>query len=137
MIRIPKSIAQEMIDQSVKEAPIESCGYLAGKDGVAKTRIYMHNVDQSPEHFSFDPKEQFQALKQARNEGLSLLAVYHSHPESPARLSQEDIRLANDPTIIYIIVSLVESPPVIKAFKVQKADQDVKIDVVPVEIFQD
>ncbi|MEC9236446.1 MAG: SIS domain-containing protein, partial [Pseudomonadota bacterium] len=38
-------------------------------------------------------KEQFKVLKESRAAGLQLLSVYHSHPESPARLSLEDLRL--------------------------------------------
>ena len=66
----------------------------------------MTNIDNEPDHFSFEPKEQFAAVKDARNQGLSLMAVYHSHPETPARPSQEDLRLLKDPNMIYVIVSL-------------------------------
>lgn len=68
----------------------------------------MENVDHSPEHFSFAPKDQFAALKYARSNGLKILANWHSHPASPSRPSQEDLRLANDPTIRYAILSLFE-----------------------------
>ena len=36
-----------------------------------------------------------------------MLAVYHSHPESPARPSEEDIRLALTPGVVYVIVSVM------------------------------
>lgn len=68
----------------------------------------MTNVDHSPEHFSFDPKEQFAALRHARANQLQLLANWHSHPASPSRPSAEDLRLANDPNIRYAILSLHE-----------------------------
>jgi proteasome lid subunit RPN8/RPN11 len=45
--------------------------------------------------------------------------VYHSHPASPARPSQEDIRLAFDPSINYIIVSLVSPEPDLRAFLIR------------------
>lgn len=119
-IKIKKTIVQDMITHSQEAAPIESCGYLAGKDGFITHFFPMKNVDESPEHFSFDPKEQFSVLKQARNEGITLMSVYHSHPESPARLSEEDLRLLNDPNMIYIIVSLKEKDPDVKAYKIKK-----------------
>ena len=68
----------------------------------------MENIDHSPEHFSFAPKDQFAALKYARQNDLKILANWHSHPASPSRPSQEDLRLANDPTIRYAILSLHE-----------------------------
>lgn len=117
MLKITPNVRQEMIDLAVKESPIEACGYLAGVDDRVIFTIPMTNVDRSPEHFSFAPQEQFQAVKTARAQGLQLLAVFHSHPASPARMSEEDIRLANDPEMIYIIVSLLEIEPVIRGFK--------------------
>ena len=43
-----------------------------------------------------DPKEQLKAIKDMRANGLTPLGNWHSHPETPARPSQEDIRLAYD-----------------------------------------
>lgn len=117
-MRIPKNIRQEMIRLAQKDQPVEACGYLAGQEDEVQVIIPMTNVDQSPEHFSFDPQEQFQALKTARKQGLRLVGVYHSHPASPARLSREDLRLAIDPDLIYVIVSLAGPEPDIKAFRV-------------------
>ena len=109
---IPQNIIDELISQAQQDAPNETCGYLLGtssEDGDIVTENYeMENIDHSPEHFSFNPKDQFAALKYARSKGLKILANWHSHPASPSRPSQEDIRLANDPTIRYAILSLHE-----------------------------
>ena len=109
-MKIPKAIIDELISQARQDAPNESCGYLLGtnsEDGDTVTENYeMENVDHSPEHFSFNPRDQFAALKYARSKGLKILANWHSHPASPSRPSQEDIRLAND--IRYAILSLHE-----------------------------
>ena len=109
---IPQNIIDELISQARQDAPNETCGYLLGtssEDGDTVTENYeMENIDHSPEHFSFNPKDQFAALKYARSKGLKILANWHSHPASPSRPSQEDIRLANDPTIRYAILSLHE-----------------------------
>lgn len=101
-------IIDELIEQAEKEAPNESCGYLLGKDGVVTENYWMENIDHSPEHFAFAPKDQFAAMRYAREKGLTILANWHSHPASPSRPSQEDLRLANDPTIRYAILSLHE-----------------------------
>ena len=109
---IPENIINELINQAQQEAPNETCGYLLGittTDGDIVTENYwMENIDHSPEHFSFAPKDQFAALKHARCKSLKILANWHSHPASPSRPSQEDLRLANDPTIRYAILSLHE-----------------------------
>lgn len=131
MIRLPKGIVDEIAAQANAEAPNEACGYLAGTDGTVRKRYPMTNVDASPDHFTLHPKEQFAVLKQAREAGLTLLAVYHSHPETPARMSDEDIRLANDPNTIYLIHSLLDGGT--KGFTV---DRDKSVTEVPVEIFE-
>jgi proteasome lid subunit RPN8/RPN11 len=107
------------VRQSQSELPNEACGLLVGKDGLVQKHYPLTNTDRSPEHFAFDPKEQFQVLKEARAEGLQIVANYHSHPSTPARPSAEDIRLAYDPDIIYIILSLAAETPSIKAFHIQ------------------
>lgn len=120
MIKVDKEIVDAIFAQGQEELPNEACGYLAGKDGVVVKRIPMTNVDKSPEHFTLDPKEQFAAFKSAREEGLSLIAVYHTHPVTPARPSEEDIRLAFDPVISYVIASLSEGT--IKSFKIKGSE---------------
>lgn len=106
MIKIPKRILVQIAEHGKKEYPIEACGYLTGKENVVTDIIVMTNIDKSSVHFSFDPKEQFQALKYARSRGENLIAVYHTHPETPARMSEEDRRLANDTSMKYIIHSV-------------------------------
>ena len=96
---IPQNIIDELIAQAQKDAPNESCGYLLGADDKVSENYWMENIDHSSEHFSFAPKDQFAALRYAREHGLKILANWHSHPASPSRPSQEDLRLANDPTI--------------------------------------
>jgi proteasome lid subunit RPN8/RPN11 len=116
MIHIPESIVKAIINQARGELPNEACGLLTGNGDVVKKSYAMINTDNSPEHFSFDPKEQFAVLKESRAKGQKIIANYHSHPETPARPSEEDLRLALDPDIIYIIISLAAVDPDIKAF---------------------
>ena len=118
MIKIPKTIIEKIYQQARDEAPIEACGYLAGKDGLVEIIYPLHNVDQSTDHFSFDPKDQFKVVKEARAAGLQLIACYHSHPETPARPSEEDIKLAYDPNISYVIASIADGSEDIKSFRI-------------------
>ena len=115
---IPQSIIDQLISQARQDAPNESCGYLLGSDGVVTENYWMENIDHSPEHFSFAPRDQFTALRYARQKGLKILANWHSHPASPSRPSQEDLRLANDPTIRYAILSLLDGKPSLNSFKI-------------------
>ena len=107
-MKIPQNIIDQLIAQARQDAPNETCGYLLGRDDVVTENYWMENIDHSPEHFSFAPKDQFAAFRYARSKGLCILANWHSHPASPSRPSQEDLRLANDPAIRYAILSLHE-----------------------------
>jgi len=133
MIRIPRSIIDGIVLQARAELPNEACGLLAGRGEIAEHRYGMTNADASPEHFTFLPAEQFQALRSARSEGLDIIANYHSHPVTPARPSEEDIRLAFDPNILYVIVSLADAVPVVKAFHIRQGIAE----NVPVSILED
>lgn len=132
MIQIPRSIVEGIVLQARAELPNEACGLLAGKGTEAQKRFGMTNADASPEHFTFLPAEQFQVLRAARSEGLDIIANYHSHPVTPARPSEEDIKLAFDPNILYIIVSLAAAEPVVKAFHIRQG----VVENVPVEILE-
>ena len=113
---IPNDIYAQILDQARTEAPIESCGMLAGSEGKVSKLYPMTNADAAHDHFTLTPEEQFSVVKDIRAEGLTMLAIYHSHPLTPARLSQEDIRMALTPDVAYVIVSLANEPPVVKGF---------------------
>jgi len=121
-ISINQKVIDAVIDHAKRELPFEACGYLAAKNGTIIKHYELTNLDKSNEHFSMDPKEQFAAVKDMHAEDLKLAAVYHSHPETPARPSREDIRLAFDPQISYVIVSLAQPDPSIKSFKIREGN---------------
>lgn len=123
-MKLKKSVYDEIVKHAKEAFPVEACGYFAGKDGEITEVFRMKNVDNSSEHFSFDPEEQFKIYKKVRNMGLKILGVYHSHPYTPARMSEEDIKLAYDETISYAIVSLANKEPVMKIFKVINGKPD-------------
>lgn len=121
-MKIRKELFDEIVRQARAELPNEACGYVFGQDGVAEENYVMTNADQSPEHFSFVPQEQFDAVRAARARRQKIVGNWHSHPSSPARPSQEDIRLAYDPNITYFILSLAEETPVLHAFRIQSGE---------------
>jgi len=119
MLRIKKEIFDKIVEHGRQEAPLEACGYLAEKDGLICKYIEMKNVDRSPIHYSMDPAQQFAAVKNCRDEGFTIRAVYHSHPETSAYPSAEDVKLAYDPSLSYVIVSLAKEKPSINSFTIK------------------
>ena len=118
MLKIPQQIIDDITDHARLGLPEEVCGYLAGTGRDVTRQFRLTNFDHSTEHFSFGPAEQFQVVREARKAGLEILGNYHSHPETPARPSAEDIRLAYDPSISYVIVSLAAEHPDVKSFRI-------------------
>ncbi len=117
-----------ILQHCVQGFPNEACGLLAGTmEGTVKTvtKVYLlKNIDESREHFSMDPKEQLAAIKDARKNGAVLLGNFHSHPETPSRPSEEDKKLAYDPSLEYLILSLQDQKhPVLKAFGIDSEKQ--------------
>lgn len=133
MMKIQRELVEEMIAQARRELPDESCGYLLGTGEKVTAHYPMTNADHSPEHFSFLPREQFAALRHARSKGLQVVGNWHSHPSSPSRPSQEDIRLAYDQDITYFILSLAEETPVLNAFRIREG----KAERIPLEITEE
>lgn len=132
-LEIPKGIFEQMLEHAKTEAPIEACGILAGRDGRAEKLYKMTNRDNKGDHFMMVPQEQFRVAKDIRSSGLEMLVIYHSHPDTPARPSAEDIRLALTPDVTYVIVSLRDDPGrVVKGFLIEEGD----ITEVPVKILE-
>jgi len=132
-LEIPSNIFEQMLEQAKAEAPIEACGILAGSRNRVEKLYKMKNADKSTAHFMMEPKEQFAVVKDIRSAGLQMLAIYHSHPETPARPSPKDIRLALTPDVTYVIISLQDlSSPVIRGFLIENGN----VKEVPVEISQ-
>ena len=118
MLSIPRNIYDALISHARRDFPLEACGILGGNDGVVTEHYPMTNTDRSNEHFTMDPKEQFAVVKDLRSKGTSMAAIYHSHPETPARPSGEDIRLALTPDVSYVIISLADQEPVLRSFRI-------------------
>lgn len=124
-ITISKKDYEAVCRHAFAELPDEACGLLAGydrEDGVRVIqKVYLlTNIDHTNEHFSIDPSEHLAAIKDMRANGLSPLGNWHSHPETPARPSQEDLRWANDSRASYLILSLADRDnPVLNGFHVE------------------
>ena len=119
MMKIASRVIVDLIQHAKDKAPIEACGYLAARDDGVVSFYPMTNMDASEEHFTLDPKEQFDAARDMRGKGLRLAAVYHSHPATPARPSREDIKQAHDPELSYVIISLKGTIETVKSFKIK------------------
>jgi proteasome lid subunit RPN8/RPN11 len=118
MLKIPKRIQEALFAQAQRENPLECCGLLAGKGDQVTHHYQIKNGDQSPTTYLMDPREQFWAFGNMRQNQLDLLAIYHSHTHTPAYPSATDVRLAFYPESHYLIMTLMNSSPVMRIFKI-------------------
>lgn len=116
---VPSHLVSEIISHCRKVYPHEACGILAGKKRAVKKIYKMTNIENSGVSYMMEPKEQFIVMKEMREEGLDMVAIYHSHPHSDAYPSPRDIKLAFYTETVYVIVSLINEPK-IKAFTINE-----------------
>ena len=121
-LNIAKNLFDEMISHCKEAHPNEACGILAG-NGEEVFKVYkMANIEKSPVSYEFDSREHIKAIRDMRENNHTMLAIFHSHPSSPAYPSAKDMNLAFYEDCIYVIVSLIEKQPVVKGFLIREGD---------------
>lgn len=116
---IPKEILSEIISHCKDTYPYEACGILAGKDRVVKKIYKMTNIEKSSVSYMMESGEQFKVMKELREQGLEMTAIFHSHPYADAYPSRRDIKVAFYEDSFYVIVSFIHKEPLIKAFEIK------------------
>jgi proteasome lid subunit RPN8/RPN11 len=107
-MKISRAQLDEVIAHAHGDAPNECCGYMRLDDGHVDEVFRAQNLRNSPYGYEIDPKSLL-AANDLDDEGFGV-AIYHSHPRSPAEPSQTDINLAHYPHWLYVIVSLADEP---------------------------
>lgn len=127
---LPPEQADFLLRHTAQEMPYEACGVLAGIGDKVIEVIPLKNSSANPRHhYHLDDHAYTQALFRLQKSGLSLLAFYHSHPESEAVPSPEDIRQSAYPDTPYLIVSLRNRQPSLAAWSIRYSQ------VTPVELY--
>jgi proteasome lid subunit RPN8/RPN11 len=122
---LPGEFIRGMLSHGRAAYPDEACGILAGKGNTAAVLYRAANAESSPVSYQIDPQEQFRIMKEIRDKGMRMVAIYHSHPYSPPYPSPTDVKLAFYPDAAYIIVGLLDRDnPEVKAFEI--ADDSVR-----------
>jgi proteasome lid subunit RPN8/RPN11 len=110
-----------MLDHARADAANETCGLLAGRDGVITLLRTAANASPSTATtYEIAPRDLFRIFREFRRGGLDLLGVYHSHPASDNAPSPTDIALSCYPDAVYVIVSPRDSAPMpVRAFRIR------------------
>lgn len=108
------AISKQLLDQihahGEKAYPEEGAGFLIGNEGQVEKILPLENSrEDGARHnrFLITPQEYFKAELTADKLGLSLIGVFHSHPDHPNRPSEYDREWAQ-PFFSYIITTVNE-----------------------------
>ena len=119
-----------MIAEAYAGFPNEACGLLGGDpDGQGELFVACRNLAESSRTFELGI-DQVKAERQIEDAGGEIIAVVHSHTHTDAYPSPTDVRQAVDPAWWYVIVSLKQGEPVLRAFQIR----DETITEVPVQV---
>jgi proteasome lid subunit RPN8/RPN11 len=89
-LQIPTPIYYQLLEQARNAYPLEIVGILAGTNQEMQI-LPLENIAANPDReYMADPESLLHALKHLRTQNLELLALYHSHPNGPAKPSRTD-----------------------------------------------
>jgi len=120
---IPGELLVKVLEHCTSSFPDEACGILTGTESRVNRVYTMKNIDPSPVSYLMDPGEQLRIQKEMKVRNERMLAIYHSHPQSPAYPSAKDVQLAFYDDTVYLIVGLsVGKVNEIKAFTITEGN---------------
>lgn len=114
MLTIPKEIQEQIKAHGVAAYPYEGCGLLLGtavpeQNTVAAIRP-AQNVwpveEEKRVRFRINEQEWIQAELEAMRQGLDIVGVFHSHPDSPPVASPRDLAWAAFAGYSYLITEI-------------------------------
>jgi proteasome lid subunit RPN8/RPN11 len=108
--------------------PEEACGLLSGPlvggeaTGFVSEVHPATNADASSRTYTVDARDYLRASRDAEARGDDIIGVWHSHTHTDAYPSPTDVRQAVDPMWIYVIVSMRDEEPMLRAYRIRDGD---------------
>ena len=134
-VHIPRKLINQILEQAQQSPNKEICGLLSSRnENNSKQPVNCYpvaNTSPEPNHrYLMDPRQQINTFRKMRQRGEELFAIYHSHPESPASPSVEDLQQATYPEALHIIISMSTTGTLqLRGFRLKDASTDA-IDIV-------
>jgi proteasome lid subunit RPN8/RPN11 len=126
-VHLAPELLQELIDCARDGLPNEACGIIVGDrfardGGVAVGFEPLRNAADSPYRYLIAPEEQLGIMTRIDDAGQVVWGIFHSHVASPAEPSRTDVELAFYPGSLYLICSLADDGPVVRAWTIEGGD---------------
>jgi len=121
MLRLPAGVYSEIVAHCLRGLPDEACGLVSGDPATGLVdRCYpTRNLAASAKLYTVDPAEHLRADRDAEERGSEIIGVFHSHTHTDAYPSPTDIAQAPDPGWHYVLVSLRDSHPTLRSYRIQ------------------
>jgi proteasome lid subunit RPN8/RPN11 len=125
LVRLSIGQHQRILAHCYFGLPDEACGLIAGPviageaSGFVSEVYPAVNADASSRTYTVDGRDYLRASRDAESRGDDIIGVWHSHTHTDAYPSPTDIRQAVDPMWIYVIVSLRDEVPMLRAFRIR------------------
>lgn len=124
---LPAELLQEIIDAARDAAPNESVSLLVGTrshadGGHPERHVVLQNADRSPYRYRIDERVLAELVPQLERDGEVIWGIVHSHVASPAVPSSADLAQALYPDSLYLICSLAESVPTVRAWSIRDGE---------------
>ena len=112
---------QLIVEHAYACHPEESCGLLAGSgNGDVQRAFPTTNILHSSTNYTIDPKQHLAAIREADQDEMEIVGVFHSHPHTAGYPSVTDVSLAPDPTWLYVLVGMEDyESPTVRGFRIQ------------------
>jgi proteasome lid subunit RPN8/RPN11 len=132
-VEVSAAIVEAMVDHARAEEPNEACGLIVGdapaaEGGRALRWEPTRNKAASPYRYEIDPADLLRLTLATDDAGEAFWAIVHSHVRTAARPSPTDVGLAFYPDALYLLVSLADETPDLRAWRIVDGE------VFPVEL---
>jgi [CysO sulfur-carrier protein]-S-L-cysteine hydrolase len=120
MLRLPNEIYLQMVAHCISGLPDEACGLLAGDPATGDVHACYPttNAARSAKLYVVDSKDMLRADRDAEQHDMAIVGVFHSHTHTDAYPSPTDVDQAPDPTWHYVLVSLRDTHPVVRSYRI-------------------
>jgi proteasome lid subunit RPN8/RPN11 len=119
-LTLPADVAEEVLAHARAGLPNEACGLLAGDLATGRVSAFhpARNAFASPRRYDVHPEDLVRIVLAIEAGGEDLVAVFHSHTQTPAVPSPTDLRSAGYP-VVHLLATLADRDVALRAWRIE------------------
>jgi [CysO sulfur-carrier protein]-S-L-cysteine hydrolase len=123
VLRLTADSYASMLAHAYDGLPMEACGLLVGTPSIAGHGNCVRfapadNEANSSKVYTIPAKAHLRIEREAEDDGYEVIGVMHSHTHTDAYPSPTDVNQAPDPSWHYVIVSLRDTAPMLRSYRI-------------------